>query len=183
MKKPISLLATSLILLFASGTASAVMIDGVISIAGNATTTYAGGEIASVTFNDQWVGIATGDFLANGVTPLVTSVTFGSTVTMNDITAPITLPIYPLWLVEGFRFDLVNIVANIVNAGGATLNGNGTMSHAGFEDTFYTWVFTTQVGNDETTFSARSVPAPAGAALLGLGLLGFGFARRNKKIS
>ncbi|ABM02282.1 2-deoxy-D-gluconate-3-dehydrogenase [Psychromonas ingrahamii 37] len=186
MKKAISLLTTSLVLLLATSTASAIPINGIISLAGNAATTYNSSttEIKAVDFDSSYVGIANGDFAANGVTVLDMSVSaFGSNVIINDIADPITLPISPLWLVEGFTFNLENIISNTVASGGAIINGNGTMSHAGYDDTLFTWVFTTQVGSDKTTFSARSVPAPAGAALLGLGLLGFGFARRNKKAS
>jgi hypothetical protein len=175
MKKYISLLATSLVLVLATGTVSAIPIDGNIAYAGASTTTYSGTEVASINFGTAVVTTATGDYAAEGVIP------FSSAVNLVNL-HPVTAPVAGLWVIEGFTFDLASITSNFVSGLSATVTGNGAVKHAGYDDTFVTWGFTTQRHSGETSFSA-SVPAPAGAALLGLGLLGFGFARRNKKAS
>ena len=175
MKKFISLLATSLLLLLATATASAMPINGHIAYAGASTTSYNGAETAvtAINFSTTVVTAATGDYAGEGVVP------FSSAVTLVNLD-PLAAPVAALWVIEGFTFDLANITSNLVSTTIAAVTGNGLVKHAGYDDTFVTWIYTTQRSSGETSFSA-SVPAPAGAALLGLGLLGFGFARRNKK--
>ena len=170
MKKFISLLSISLVLLFATSTASAMLIQGEISFTGQATTTEAAGVVTSVDFDSFNVDVVKGSFI-----PFVST---GAVATFTDLgTIAAT---NNLWTAGGFTFDLNNVLYNSVNYGAAVIAGTGFISGNGYDSTAFNWLFTSQVGESKT-FSATVVPAPAGAALLGLAILGFGFARRNKK--
>ena len=177
MKKFISLLTTSLVLLFATSTVSATLIEGSISFTGQATTTgtngtfLSPGAVSTVDFDTFNVDVVAGDF-----TP---AVSVGDWVTFTDL-VPAVAPTDALWSVGGFTFDLKTITLNAVVYGHALINGTGIVKNSAYDDTFFTWEFSSET-NGTKTFSASAVPAPAGAALLGLGLLGFGFARRNKQ--
>ncbi|MFT6925956.1 MAG: hypothetical protein ACJAZP_001550 [Psychromonas sp.] len=182
MKKIISLLATSLVLMLATSTASARLIEGVINFTGGATISYngAGTEVSALDFNgttrvESDDVLVTGDFdgLENSFSPF-TDFTVGAT--------PFTL-----WSVGGFTFNITSFTNNeVIDAGLITvgiLGGEGTITSTNplLDETAGQWAITSNGASSEVSFSSTAVPAPAGAALLGLGLLGFGFARRNKK--
>lgn len=171
MKKLLAIFTSAALLLIAS-TASAMPIDGSIKFFGVANTTTAAGVVTSITFQSQLVGVVSGDFSI--VTPLIP----------NDVSFTDLNPVAPtssLWSVGIFTFDLMNVVTNTVsNAGAVEVSGTGLVKATGFDDTMFSWLYTAQAGNDQT-FSASSIPAPAGTALLGLTLLAFGLSRRNKK--
>jgi len=168
MKKLFALF-TSAALLFVSSVASAVPIDGSIKFFGVADTTTSAGVVTKVEFTSQLVGTSSGDFSV--VAPL-TAVAF------NDLD-PVG-PTPALWSVGGFTFDLTNVITNTVVGNGVVVSGSGMVSGNGYDATVFSWLYTAQEGNNQT-FSASSIPAPAGTALLGLTLLAFGLSRRNKK--
>ncbi len=104
---------------------------------------------------------------------------FGTAVAFTNLN-PVA-PTAALWSVGGFTFDLMNVITNTVSGTGAVeISGSGMVSGNGYDATVFSWLYTAQEGNNQT-FSASSIPAPAGTALLGLTLLAFGLSRRNKK--
>lgn len=129
-------------------------------------------------------------------TPLVLGATgdFSSTVSVGDVVTypdPFILGGLPLglWSVGGFSFLLENISTNVVvNIAGtdfALVEGTGTISSAGYENTEGSWTYSSQsnggvFGQGEFSFSSTTVPAPATVALLGIALVGFGITRRQR---
>ena len=179
MKKFLSILATSLVLLIATSNASATLITGTIEFTGNSSYTLNddGDQVTSIDFtgigsvdNTALVTYADGTFADEGVTAWSSTAEFTDLSTIDAIDE--------LWSVLGFSFELTSITENTVTDSTVTIAGSGYVSLEGYEDTLYTWTWTSQADGG-TTFSATAVPSPAGAALLGLALLGFGFARRN----
>lgn len=170
MKKLFALF-TSAALLFVSSVASAVPIDGTINFTGISNTTVVSGAVTNIVFQNQSVGVPTGDFALAGIV-------YQDTVTFTNLN-PVA-PTNALWSVGGFTFDLLNVLSNSVVGNGVVVSGSGIVKAAGFDDTVFSWLYTAQAGKNQT-FSASSIPAPAGTALLGLTLLAFGLSRRNKK--
>ncbi|MEL0660342.1 PEP-CTERM sorting domain-containing protein [Psychromonas arctica] len=181
MKKFITLITSSFLLFLATSSAYATPIEGVIRFTGSATVTGTYPTISSIAFTDTYVSLTdanvTGDF--DGLE--------GWAATFTDYTFGDSLP-YVLWAVDSFTFTATNFSIDSLNpalGGGLT----GTISGSGFltstdpllDTTSGLWAITGELLNGQVSFSATTVPAPAGAALLGLSLLGFGFARRNKK--
>ncbi|MFT5880907.1 MAG: hypothetical protein ACI86X_002046 [Moritella sp.] len=181
-------LAASAVLLTTSAVAFAGPISGQIDFSGNAVVTIANDQITEIDFanlgqqGSPIVGQASGDFLP----------TYGMSVDYIDPFV-VSAPQAALWSVDGFTFDLTQILSNQsidVNNNGtadyAIITGNGVIHNAGFDDTQGEWTFSTQgfgnLGNGGSfSFSATTVPEPAAIALLGLGLIGFGAARRKKQ--
>ena len=170
MKKLFALF-TSAALLFVSSVASAVPIDGTINFTGISNTTVAAGVATKVVFQNQNVGVPTGDFALAGIV-------YGDAVSFTNLNT--VGPTTSLWSVGGFTFDLMNVITNTVVGNGVVVSGSGMVSGNGYDATVFSWLYTAQEGNNQT-FSASSIPAPAGTALLGLTLLAFGLSRRNKK--
>ncbi|MFT6985258.1 MAG: hypothetical protein ACJAT7_001066 [Psychromonas sp.] len=180
MNKFIGLLTTSLLLLLATSTASAKLIDGTINFVGSATVSTNATEVTAMDFNGTKVSdfdsLVTGDFdgLEDNIAPFT------------DFVVGSPTP-YAFWSVGGFTFTITSINTNtLASIGGinfAIIGGNGTITSTNpyLDETAGTWIVTANGVSDDMSFSSTAVPAPAGAALLGLGLLGFGFARRNKK--
>jgi len=179
MKNKIFTSFLALGMLVMTSVASAGTIIGDLQFFGNAETTTNTEEITSITFDYALVGSASGAFED------ISLFTFVDFTNLETITATDSF-----WSVGGFTFDLTNITENTLiyaadgSATGAYLSGTGTISADGYDDTIFTWSYTTQgIGENDTnkaSFSA-SVPAPAGIALLGFALFGFGATRRNKK--
>ena len=183
MKKFISLVATSLILLLASNTASARPIDGIINFAGFGSSTNTATEITSVSFLP---GVAvfpglpqtTGDFLTEALTLGTITNFFGFNVASSTG--------HVLWTFGTFSLAISNVSFNSFDSSTNTglLGGNAIISSslANLDATQGKWTITANgSGNGAISFSSTAVPAPAGTALLGLCLLGFAFCRRNKK--
>jgi hypothetical protein len=180
MKKFISLLTASLVLLCAASTASATLISGEINFTGGAVVTAdsAGTAVDNIVFSTTKVTddafLQTGDF--SGLEG--TSATFSTFNVANAL--PTTL-----WTVGDFTFSITDVLVNTISGAGSfkstLLQGTGIITAAGFEDTSAEWIITANGSSTRVSFSSTAIPAPAGAALLGLSLLGFGFARRNKK--
>ncbi len=172
MEKFISTFFVSTMLLLSSLTVSALPlqeIDGTIDFFGTSSNTVAAGVVTEVDFSTVLAVLTSGDFVGSE----------GMAVTFLDL-APVG-PVSALWIVNGFTFDLDVVVQNLVAGDGVVITGNGTLHHASYLDTAAQWTYTSQVKDGQLTTFSATVPAPAGAALLGLALIGFGFARRNKK--
>lgn len=175
MKNKLLTAVASLFLLLASSSASAVLIEGGISFDGASITTVAGGQVTSIEFAHMETELAYGDFsvIADDTTALFTDL------------APVAAQT-GLWSVGGFTFDLVQVTLNGTLGSSAVVEGTGvvTSTNPDYDATAFTWLYSTQGtfdGNETNTFSAKAVPAPAGIALLGLGLIAFGFIRRYRK--
>ena len=102
---------------------------------------------------------------------------------------PFSGPISAFWTVGGFSFELTNVVRGTTNSPGSflVLNGTGTISAVGFDDTATTWSFTGDTtGNGSFSWNATSdavstpVPEPGTLALLTLGVIGLALRKRIK---
>jgi len=186
-------------LLTMTNVANAQLIEGGISFYGTSTTNITDTEITAIDFDDYWFGKINYDI---NVTATYGDLDIGrwyddaefKDLYSTDLEADGTVDDF--WTFKGFSFDLLAIEQNfLVDSDGvttATLIGTGMLSFVdflgnthGFEETAYNWAYTTQLSGNtvESSFSASSaaVPAPAGVALLGMALLGFGAIRRSKK--
>jgi len=183
MKNKIFTLCITLAMLFATNSATAKLISGDIVFGGETNTHTNGSEITGISF--PLMGMSpmnpgnTGDFadLKNDAGAIITYVSFN---------LPTIAPTENLWTFGGFSFDILSITENSITAGGGgLLTGTGVIKAEGFEDTLYTWSYTTPVTGgytyEQSFFTASPVPAPAGIALLGCALFGFAAMRRNKK--
>ncbi len=192
MKSFLALLALISFGLFAQQT-HATLINGAIGFTGTVElNTASAGTATQVTAwhytgttGSPLVNAADGDFL-------------GTLGTFATFTAPWTFTsgLSPLWTVGGFTFDLLTsaIVTqgfDVHGMGYVTVSGTGIVSHAGFDNTFGTWNFTTQdpsSGGQQPvfSFSAAGQATPDGGstvALLGLTLAGIeGLRRKLRKV-
>jgi len=173
MKNKIFTSCIALGMLVFTNIAAAATITGDLWFGGMAETAVDENGITSISFLYADFDIGTGDF---------SEIARGTEVEITDIST-ITTPITSFWSVAGFTFDLLEISSNYLTDDGANIVATGILSADGYEDTLYTWVYSTQTAYGQTTasFSATAVPAPAGVALLGFALLGFGAVRRNRK--
>jgi len=177
MKNKTLKLCAALGLLAMTNTASAAFINGDISFYGWTTATTNADAITAIDFwNDSATVVEnTGSFADTGWN-------FAS---FNDLTT--IAPTQELWSFGDFSFKLLEINENYLTEDGGVLSGTGIVSAEGYDDTVYSWTYDLNswfdIGNKEigSYFAASAVPAPAGVALLGFALFGFGATRRNKK--
>jgi len=170
------LLAVSLLTL--SGVASAVPIVGTIKFGGDLTFDLNANTV-DIIGNDAIVIAAPGGDFASYVS-------LGDTAVYNDFTYSPFTTVSPLWSVGGFSFTLSQIVSVFETTAPSgqqflSLTGNGTFSGNGFDDTYGNWTFSADGQNGQFAFSSVSVPEPGTALLLGVGLIGFGAARKLRK--
>ncbi len=176
-----SLLAAMLLLPFA---ASAAPIDGEIIIGGSLLPTCSGGD------DPCTMDIADGlDFFtdAGDNTAIVAGTSgdfaglFGAIVTMSDFVFDPFATVDPLWTVGDFSFALESL--NIIGQTATTLDlrGTGTITGAGFDDTFGVWTLSADAASPTITFAWSSTtlaPEPGILVLFGIGLIGVLGARR-----
>jgi hypothetical protein len=159
------------------GAVQAAPIDGEIFFGGTGTPTL--GPVGSNFFdvNNAFVNDANGDF---------STIFIPTVATFNDFYFDgSNLPVSPLWTVGGFSFELDTIVSfdNVGPVVGAI--GSGTMTGGGFDPTPFAWSFSsdTSGGGSQFAFSSTNVPVPDPATLgvLGIGLMGLGFAAYRRR--
>ena len=98
---------------------------------------------------------------------------------------PLGGSVTPLWLVDGFGFNLTSISSIVRATNGVVLEGTGTLfGPAGFDPTAAIWSFSADETNAVFRFSSTTTAAavPDGgmtAMLLGFGLVGLAAARRR----
>ena len=156
------------------GSAQASFIEGQLDFVGYAEVDREDGKYLTIDYLiDPIVVSATDDYMA--------SISAGDTVSVIDPInfSTITLP-ETIWWIDIFSFSLDSISIN----DGTTVGGNGMISAVGFDDTKGFWSYTSQdKGDGRFSFSATAsvVPEPSVIALMSLGLLGLGFARRKAR--
>ena len=173
-----SLLAASIFAI--AGSVSAMPITGSVGFGG--TFTHNGTSLLDATFitvTDASVLVATGDFSLAGVNG-------SSSVSYSSFDINPAGPVDSLWSVGDFVFDLTSISNEYQSTNFLVLQGVGTISAPGFDDTHGDWLYTSGGGNvftwsDTNDAVAYEVPEPAITLLLGAGLLGVSLSRKLRK--
>ncbi len=173
-----------------SAQAVSLPIIGSVETAGRfRTNTGDLGNATQIDFSNggAWTIGGTGDYAAAGAASL--EVTYQSFTFNPSLTAPVN----PLWRFTDGALDY-SFVMNSVDIRSQTatalqLIGFGTLYITGFDPTPGIWEFSSFLhctgpdcsGRFKFISEAGSVPEPGTLALLGLGLLGVGFAGRRRK--
>ena len=177
IKNRIALVAAACAVALAVQQAGAAPIVGTIAIEGGADLDS--NDLGTATKVEAWD------------TPEVTSVsgdfdTFVDPEMAVSMTAPWTFTsgLASLWSVGGYTFDLTTSSITFQNSSFLLVEGTGTASGHGFDDTIGTFRFSTQEPDamGVFSFSASVGTVPEGgttAMLLGLGFLGLGAIRRK----
>ena len=181
MFKTITRAALLTVTLSLAAPAFAVPIQGELDMAGRFGTDT--GDLATATalnFSIAYSVRATGTYapIANGTLIDYNSFTF----------SPFQGPLDPLWGVtvgdNSFSFVMNNVEIREQSSSLLSLYGTGVLYATGYDPTPGVWEFSgwrTEGGRLKFTADASDVPEPGTLALLGLGLLGVGLARRRAK--
>lgn len=161
--------------------ANAASIIGDITMSGDFEPTGGTGvDLSDATgldflLDDFTVNAVNGDFAAAGI--LV-----GDVGVINDFQfAPLLpSPVDPLWSIAGFSFVMDSVTVVFQNSLFLILEGSGTISAGGFDDTSGTWQFSANKAGTLFNFSSgfSSVPEPSTTFLVGIGLAGIAMFRR-----
>lgn len=177
MKNRIFIAAATALILSLSGAANAAFIEGEITMSGAFTPTGGNdlGDATGIDFDGGFaIHDANGDFALAGI-----SVGDNGVYADFDFINPLVAPLGPLWSIGGFSFALEEIAIVFQSSAFLVLQGSGTISAAGFDDTNAMWSLTANSAGTLFNFSSgATVDEPSVLALIGLGLLGLRLRRR-----
>lgn len=185
--KQMSAVLAGVTLSFGLATAAlAIPLTGNITIGGQVTPDF---NANTVTFTDIGNGPENG--LVNQGTPSLTTLApIGTFIVYSDFAYDgSALPVNPLWTdpISGLSFELTAVTSwsDDQNAGTVDSEGSGTMTAPGFDPTPYAWSFSVDSPTGIFSFSSTNVPVPtpepATLGVLGIGLLGLGFAAYRRR--